>query len=62
MKILLLTLLLNIPDTTSYKDTIVLNDMKLVAQLKTLWIKHPLENQKTPTFIYKPKTKENDSH
>ena len=57
IKLLLITsLFINTSDsTTSYRDTITLENKALVAQLKVLWIKYPLPNVKTPVIIYKAK-------
>lgn len=58
IKLLLITsLFINTNDSTAnYKqDTITVQDKALVAQLKALWIKHPLPNVKQPVIIYKPK-------
>jgi hypothetical protein len=55
--LLILTLNINTCDSTAnYKqDTITVQDMRLAAQLKSLWIKYPLPNVKTPVIIYKSK-------
>lgn len=60
IKLLLITsLFINTNDSTAnYRDTITVQDKALVAQLKSLWIKHPLPNVKTPVIIYKPKENE----
>ena len=57
IKLLLITsLFINTSDSTVfYKDTIKLENKALVAQLKVLWIQHPLPNVKTPVIIYEPK-------